>query len=80
MELQCLALRRKTEPRNGKRLGDYQWLICNGIHAGRWTLWFGSPCIADIGDCKDIVRFNKEQYPDSEIINVKVLVEINEES
>lgn len=71
--IDCIALRKKTPLRNGKWLGDYLWLICNGMNAGRWTLFFGSPCIADIPDCKDIVRFNKEKFPESEIIEVKIV-------
>ena len=31
-----------------------KWLICNGMNAGRWTLFFGAPCISDTVDTDSI--------------------------
>lgn len=31
-----------------------RWLICNGMNAGRWTLFFGAPCLSDTVDTESI--------------------------
>lgn len=33
-----------------------EWLILNGMNAGRFTSFFGAPCIADTHDCIGILE------------------------
>jgi len=73
--LKCIALKRKAERPGEEWDGLFQWLTCNGMNAGRWTLYFGPPCLADSSDCRSIVAFNKELNPESEIVNFEIKLE-----
>lgn len=61
-----LALRRK------ENFSDYQewpvdvWMIAIGPHMGKWTMYFGPLCLADITDAKEFLRnMQKDEYPDA---------------
>lgn len=76
--LTCLVVRRKTPNRIigidpiPKWDGNYQWLICNGMSMGRWTLHFGAPNIADEFDNREFAKIIHADTPGSELLEVKI--------
>jgi len=54
-ELHCRVLsRRCIQAGQTQRymLSAIEYLVCNGMMAGRWTMYFGPHCCADSNDCK----------------------------
>ena len=52
-----------------------EWKIVVGLGCGRWTSNFGSHCIADTTDCKNMVFREKEDNPDYTIQKIKLVIE-----
>lgn len=66
-ELELLLVRREVT--NSKLKGkDYEWLICNGMSMGRWTLHFGVHCLADDGDNKLFAENIFEGEPTAQLL------------
>lgn len=70
MELVGYSLKRKNKKTN---LDEY--LITTGMFAGRWTLHFGVPCIADSMDCLDILKANITEETQIMTVNINVDLE-----
>jgi len=68
--LKCYIVRREAP--NARPKGLTQYLITNGIMMGRWTLMFGSPCLADSGDCIEFARRVHADTPGSELIEYEI--------
>ena len=51
-----------------------EWLILNGMMAGRFTSFFGAPCIADSHDCVGILEARLESE-DLTVVRVRVSLE-----
>ena len=52
-----------------------EWKIVNGMGCGQWTSNFGSHCIADTCDCKNMVFREKEDNPDYTIQKIQLVIE-----
>ena len=63
-EMKCLVVRRLAKT---KIKGIVEYLITNGTNAGRWTLQFGSNCLADSFDCREFARNVHNETPGSEV-------------
>lgn len=67
--LKWYAVRRPIKSKTGTL---NQWLICNGMMMGRWTLHFGANCLADMSDNISFAKSMIEQIPDAEMVEVEV--------
>lgn len=49
-----------------------KWLILNGMNAGRWTMFFGAPCIADLPDCVQLLQSHIERIPELKVVRYEI--------
>lgn len=58
------------------RLGSpvREWLILNGMMAGRFTSFFGAPCVADSHDCVGILESRLESE-NLTVVRVRISLE-----
>lgn len=66
------AYRLAAKPKFGSPVRE--WLILNGMMAGRFTSFFGAPCIADSHDCVGILEARLESE-DLTVVRVRVSLE-----
>lgn len=64
-----LTVKAMFKPSDDRKLK--RWLICNGMNAGRWTLFFGAPCLSDTVDTESIRAAN--QAPECEVVEFNLL-------
>lgn len=50
-----------------------EWLVLNGMNAGRFTSFFGAPCVADTFDCLSILEARLES---EELVVVRVCISL----